>query len=46
MLQNPLTPTTVVQFGCWGAYYVVPQYNTMSHAWLLGPTGVRYVKAF
>gem|GEM_PF-763427 len=39
VLQNALRPTTLVQFGCWGAYYAVPQYNTMAHALLLGTTG-------
>jgi len=25
----------VSEFGCWGGYFVAPQYNTMSHGWLL-----------
>jgi len=29
-------PAPVVsEFGCWGGYFVAPQYNTMSHGWLL-----------
>lgn len=24
----------VTEFGCWGGYFVAPQYNTMSHGWL------------
>jgi len=25
----------VTEFGCWGGYFVAPQYNTMSHGWLM-----------
>lgn len=33
-LNNTSKPTIVNQFGCWSAYYVAPQYNTMAHHFL------------
>lgn len=36
---NAARPTTVVQWGCWGAYFVDPRYNTLAHAFLLAPSG-------
>jgi hypothetical protein len=33
------SPTTVVQWGCWGAYFVDPRYNTLAHAFLLNASG-------
>ena len=39
LFSNANLPTLVTQFGCWGAYYSVPQYNTMAHALLLGSGG-------
>jgi Peptidase family C25 len=30
-------PTLLIQWGCWNSYHVVPAYNTLAHAWLLGP---------
>jgi hypothetical protein len=34
LLGNSVAPV-VTEFGCWGGYFVAPQYNTMSHGWLL-----------
>lgn len=28
------TAPVVAEFGCWGGYFVAPQFNTMSHSWL------------
>ena len=33
-LNNINKPTLINQFGCWNTYYVVPQYNTMAHAFM------------
>lgn len=39
-LFSPGSPAPVVsEFGCWGGYFVAPQYNTMSHGWLLSGAG-------
>ncbi|MCB1628645.1 MAG: hypothetical protein KDI48_13050 [Xanthomonadales bacterium] len=35
LLGNAATTAPVVaEFGCWGGYFVAPQFNTMSHGWL------------
>lgn len=39
LLQNATQPTNVLQWGCWGAYFVDPRYNTLAHGFLLHPTG-------
>ena len=36
-------PNILVQWGCWNSYHVIPQYNTLAHAWLLGPNGAQAV---
>jgi hypothetical protein len=36
-------PNILVQWGCWNSYHVLPQYNTLAHAWLLGPRGAAAV---
>lgn len=42
-LQNT-TPFTVIQWGCWNTYHVVPSYDTMGHQFLLpGNYGARAV---
>ncbi len=33
-------PTVLVQFGCWGTYFVDPRYNALSSALLASPGGV------
>jgi hypothetical protein len=35
LLSNASRPTAVVQFGCWNTYHVVPEFNTLGHAWML-----------
>lgn len=30
-------PTVLLQWGCWNSYHVAPRYDTLGHAWLLGP---------
>ena len=37
------TPNLLLQWGCWNSYHVLPSYNTMAHAWLLGPNGAQAV---
>lgn len=39
LFSNAANPTVIAQYGCWGSYHVVPQYNTVAHAWLLGAQG-------
>jgi subtilisin-like proprotein convertase family protein len=34
VLNNINRPTMINQFGCWNTYYVVPQFNTMAHAFM------------
>ena len=35
LLGNPAGAAPVVtEFGCWGGYFVAPEFNTMSHAWM------------
>ncbi len=29
----------VTEFGCWGGYFVAPQFNSMSHGWLTPASG-------
>ena len=38
-----LEPSVLIQWGCWNSYHVLPQYNTMAHAWLLGQRGAAAV---
>lgn len=33
-LLNLSSAPVVAEFGCWGGYFVAPQYNTMAHAWM------------
>ena len=33
-LSNPTAPAIVTEFGCWGAYFVEPSYNTVGLTWL------------
>ena len=39
MFSNGSVPTAVWQLGCWGAYFVDPQYNTIAHALMLQGNG-------
>lgn len=39
LLQNAANPSTILQWGCWGAYFVDPRYNTLAHGFLLQPSG-------
>jgi uncharacterized repeat protein (TIGR01451 family) len=39
LFSNATKPTSVVQFGCWGAYFVDPQYNAVAHGLLLNAGG-------
>jgi uncharacterized repeat protein (TIGR01451 family) len=39
LLQNASTPTAVWQLGCYGTYFVSPNYNTIAHAVLLRQGG-------
>lgn len=34
LLDNAGANPIVAEFGCWGGYFVAPQFNTMSHGWL------------
>lgn len=34
LLANAGVNPIVTEFGCWGGYFVAPQFNTMSHGWL------------
>ena len=43
LFSNAQLPTGVVQFGCWGTYFVDPQYTSMSHAMLLNVGGAAAV---
>ena len=45
VLTNAARPTSVLQFGCWGAYFVDPQYTSMTHAMLLNEGGAAVVLA-
>lgn len=36
-------PNVLVQWGCWNTFHVLPQYQTIAHAWLLGPNGAQAV---
>jgi hypothetical protein len=38
LLQNTQAPV-VSEFGCWGGYFVAPQYSSMSHGWLAHDAG-------
>lgn len=42
-LNNADAATVVTQWGCWNTYYVSPQNDTMSHAWLTTDTGAAAV---
>lgn len=39
LFTNSTDHPLLLQWGCWGGYFVQPQYNGMAHAWLLGSTG-------
>jgi len=40
VVSNAASSTIVTEFGCWGGYFVAPQFNSMVHGWLnAGPRG-------
>ncbi|MBB6086915.1 C25 family cysteine peptidase [Wenzhouxiangella marina] len=40
VVANASMSPIVTEFGCWGGYFVAPEFNTMSHAWMnSGPRG-------
>ena len=45
LFTNAAKPTGVIQLGCWGAYFVDPQYTSMAHALLLNEAGAAAVVA-
>jgi hypothetical protein len=45
LFNNATRPTALFQLGCWGAYFVDPQYSSLSHAFLLRPSGAAAVIA-
>jgi hypothetical protein len=45
LFTNAAKPTTLVQLGCWGGYFVDPQYSSVAHALLLNPGGAAVVLA-
>lgn len=45
LFNNATRPTALFQLGCWGGYFVDPQYSSLSHAFLLRPSGAAAVIA-
>ena len=39
VFDNAQSPFLAVQWGCWGAYYVLPEYDSMAHGLLLNEGG-------
>ncbi len=39
LFANPNRPFIATQFGCWAAYFVLPQYDSLVHALLNGSSG-------
>lgn len=39
LFSNASTPFLATQWGCWGAYYVLPQYDSLAHTLLASPSG-------
>lgn len=45
LFNNASRPTAIVQLGCYGAYFVNPRYNSISHGFLLDSSGAAAVVA-
>gem|GEM_PF-6999491 len=39
LFTNTQSPFLATQWGCWGAYYVLPNYDSLAHRLLLGDSG-------